>query len=287
MSYSEAHFLQSIAKKDEDATLVSFDKASGVAEVETNIALEALDIESLELYEPGQSPIDSSLLRDDATENPSDIVVRVIFGIFAVASILNLTTLILGFVPYWLLLFDETRQVAIIVFSITLTLCATFFCLMTWQRKTSLGLIFACAWAFTRLFTLGSLSALVTNIVPVFMDGLFFGQSVTIVLYTYFRPKFTDVGDYKYVRDATIAMAIASVLVWCIGIYIFIEENAWLYGAISFVLSAGACAYNWWTIKDLILNDSKYNLFRKDRELAAIEYYSKVLILVWNKLSGV
>lgn len=284
MAESDAYFLESVAKKDEDARLISYDRASGIAEVETGLSLEGIEFEALEFSNDGGTPLNTSLLRDDANNGLSDVSIRVIFGVFTVAAILNLMTLILGFVPYWLLLFDETKTVATIVFSITITLSCVFLCLMTWQRKTSLGLVFACAWAFTRLFALGSLSALVKNIVPVFMDAIFFGQSVTIVLYTYIRPKYNNTGTYKYIRDLTIAFSVVSFIVWIPGIYIFVEEKAWVYGIISFVVSAAVCVYNWWVVNELLLEGSKYNLSRKDRELASIEYYSRVLILLWNRL---
>ena len=278
MNNPEADFLQSIAKKDEDARITSY--GSGLSLIETE-----LDFQEIGLEEE-VSPIDHSLLRDDATGDISDVSIRVLFGVFGVAAVVNLMTMILGFIPYWLLLFDETRTVAVVVFSVTITLCAVFLGLMTWQRKSHLGIAFFACWIFTRLFMLGALSALVQNIVPIFMDAICFGQSATVVLYTYLRPKFTNV-EVVYVRDVTIMISVVSVLVWVLGIYIFIEEHAWLYGIILLVLSAGVCFYNWWTIQFMVTEGRTYSLSRKDREQATIEYYSRVVLKVWNKLIGV
>ena len=230
--------------------------------------------------------IDRDMLRDDAISAPSDVPIRIIFTIFSVASILNFMTMILGFVPYWLLLFDETRAVALTVHTIMITLCCVFYFLMAWQRKTALGIPFAGSWALTRLFTIGSLSAIVRNIVPIYFDVICFSQSATIVVYTYLRPKY-DNNESVYIRDITIGICAISLCVWLFGIYIFISEHAWIYGAGSFVLASLVCAYNWWTIKDIITDGKKYSLSRKDRELASIEYYTKVVLLLWNKITGV
>ena len=280
MSYPGSDLLQSIAKKDEDARITSY--GDGLSLIETE-----LDFQEIGLIEEDEiSPINSTLLRDDATGDISDVSIRVLFGVFGVAAVVNLMTMILGFVPYWLLLFDESRTVATIVFSVTITLCGVFLGLMTWQRKNHLGVAFFACWVFTRLFMLGSLSALVTNIVPLFMDAICFGQSATVVLYTYLRPKFTNI-ETVYVRDITIMISAVSGLIWVTGIYIFIEEHAWLYGFILLVLSAGVCLYNWWTINFMVTEGRTYSLSRPDREKATIEYYSRVVVLLWNRVTNV
>lgn len=282
-------FLTSLSKKDEDSRLTSYDPSTGEMSLHTRINLEETTFKDYHVSsEDNELTLDSDLLRRDAAAAPADVTIRIIFTIFCTNSVVFCITMLLGFIPYALLVFDETKQVAIVMTSVTGTLFVVLYFLMAWQRKVKLGLVMWISWCFTRMFFLGSISALVDNVVPIYTDVIFFACSISVVLYTVLYPhiyldQLSEQPEADLVKRATILMFGSGLVVWCIGIYIFIEEHAWIVAAICLPVFVAFCFYCRWQIQ-LVFRENRYSLSREDRELAVIQFYVDPLLLLARKI---
>lgn len=282
-------FLTSLSKKDEDSRLTAYDPSTGEMSLHTRIDLQETTFKDYQISaDDNQLSVDSDLLRRDAAAPPADVTIRIIFTIFCANSVVFCITMLLGFVPYALLVFDETKQVAIVLSSVTGTLFVVLYFLMAWQRKNKLGVVFWVSWCFTRMFFLGSISALVDNVVPIYTDVIFFACSISVVLYTVVYPRIysdqlSEQPEEDLVKRTLILMLVSGLVVWCIGIYIFIEEHAWIVALVCLPLFVAFCFYCRWQIQ-LVFRENRYNLSREDRELAVIQFYVDPLVMLARKI---
>lgn len=287
--------LDSIVKKDEDTTVLGVDYANGTVQIETSIDLSSdYDVVS---NDPADSPINRNLLRDDASGINSDVSIRIIFTVFSSMAVIHFATATIGILFYLVLLYDETKQVSIVILSISTTLCGVFYVLMTWQRKTYLSTLFAAQLVFFRSFVIASLSQLMGNELLYLMEFSYMFQTAALIIYTTKWPRNDPGGTTTdntraslYAKGALICVIIVSVVVWFIGILVFervfFKARIWLWGSLMFPFLLLICCYKWWYIRNMTMIDGgRYSISIDDRKLAVIEYYSEPLIILWNKLT--
>ena len=308
--------LDSIIKKDEDTRLLHVNQYTGSMELETSVDLTNQGF--CEVYDDGgvESPIDTALLRDDATGITGDMSIRIIFIVFSALAALHFATATVGILFYLVLLYDETKMVSIIVLSVSGTLCGGLYLLMAWQRKSYMGVVFASQFAFCRVFVIASMSQLIGNELLYLMEFTYLFQSAVLVVYTSRCPRnnVEELDDasqevsrvqrmcrsavcsnaYKsaYARRALVWTLCVSSSIWSIGLVIFqrvfFTERIWLWGLLMYPYIIGVCFYQWWYVGNMVMVDGgRYSLSVEDLKLSVIEYYTEPIVLIWNKFSGI
>lgn len=306
--------LESLVKKDEDAKVASYDPHSGSMQVETIVNLSEQDFCHVQPMDDFNSPIDTSLLRDDSLGPSSDVPVRIMFTVFSVTAAYHFATLTGGILFYLVLLYDETRQVSIVVCSITGTLCAVFYCLSAWQRKSFLGNIFFGLLAFVRILFIAALSQLIGNELLYLLELVYIFQSAVVVIYTTKWPRNDSMREEKetkeeripaifsrlwanayrsrYAKVALMWLLGVSTLVYTVGLIFFVsvffKEFIWLWGVIFYIVLFSACLYKWRYIGDMFaVNGGRYSVSTYHRKLAIIEYYTDPIVSAWNKVLAI
>jgi len=303
--------LESLVKKDEDAVLLSLDTRSGAMQVETSIDLSPQDF--YEVRDEGDdvrgSAIDSSMLRDDANGVNSDVAIRIVFTVFSAMTAYHFVTATVGVLFYLVLLYDESRLVAIVTCSVTGTLCVVMYCLAAWQRKNSKGMVFFAQLAFMRILLIASISQLIGNELLYLLEVAYLFQTASIVVYTTKWPRddpsthmgedaavagrwWANARNSRYAKVSFIWILVVSTVVWGAGLAlfasIFFRGFIWLWGIIFYVVLVAVCFYKWRYIGNMLIADGgRYSVSVDDRKLAVIEYYVDPCVLIWNKLSAI
>jgi len=84
---------------------------------------------------------------------------------------------------------------------------------------------------------IGIAAAVLGNISLLQLCCIYSGQSLAVVLMTEYSRHEIDV------VASTVFMALASLMVWCIGIYAFVKESDWLSSILVFIFGAAGVAY--------------------------------------------
>lgn len=298
--------LESLVKKDDDTRLLALDTRTGTMQVETSVDLSHQPAWQEEV-EPQQqqqgSPIDSSMLRDDANSISSDVPIRIIFTVYSVMTAYHFVTATVGILFYLVMLYDETRTVAIVICSVTGTLCAVLYALTAWQRKKPpRGIVFFAQLLFMRILLIAAISQLIGNELLYLLEVTYLFQCAVIIVYTVKWPRDEPYpsenedellwSKSKYAKVALIWILVVSTLVWGVGLVlfsrIFFRNFVWLWGIIFYVVLFLVCIYKWRYIGTMVVCDvTRYSISVEDRKLAVMEYYVEFALLAWNKLSSI
>lgn len=308
--------LESLVKKDDDSRLLSVDAASGSVQVETSIDLSTQNFCEVQPNDV-ESAIDSALLRDDANSANGDVSIRIIFTVSSALTAYHFVTCALGILFYLVLLYDESKQVSIIVCSVTATLCSVLYFLAAWQRKNYRGSVFFTELAFIRILLVAAISQIIGNELLYLAEIVYMFQGAVIVIYTTKWPRdmptveskeqeeqeqqqqerrrcgvlFRNAYESRYANVCLIWLLSVSTLVWVIGIIlfarVFFRELIWLWGPLLYLVIMLVCVYKWRYLGEMIADEGRYNISNDDRKLAVIEYYTDPIVMLWNKINGI
>lgn len=270
-------FEREVIKKDSDAQVV---KENGMVYLLTELDIDGLTEVTQEEY--GDDLLERGMLREEATEQPTDVPVRILFTVFSVNAIFCFAQLMIGFLPYWILRFDESRIASLVLSSMTFTAMVLFYGLMAWQRRTAVGSYFGAIWATSLIFLVASIAAMARNAVPIYMFVIFLAQHCALIGYVSYFTKL-DVTPIMYARRTLYASLSSGILVWILGIYLFIEEGAWITASVVLVLVVCNALYAWWKT-GRIIETSRYSLSFDDRAWASIEYYTDPLTMLHDRI---
>ena len=300
--------IEEIVKKDPDARIISLNADTGEMEIDTELNL--YDSSICQVIESDDdvsstSLIDTQMVRDDVSGVNGAVQIRIIFTVFSVLSVVHFIAISTGILIYFVLLYDESKLVAIVFASINGTLMAVFYTLTAWQRRTELGLIFGIGLLTVRVFIIAALSRLIDNEILYMLEVVYLYQTAFLSIYTTKRA-YPDNDDRREVqgwdmrilhnirksRYTSIAfywLLATSTLVWVAGILLFIHvlnrELVWLWAILSYPMMMAVCVYKCRFIGNMLLQDHKrYSLTLPDRKRAVLEYYVDPLVNLWNKL---
>lgn len=256
--------VESLFKKDDDATIYDVDNITGDLIIETR-----LDELPDEMYDV--TPTDSTLLEDELYGESMDIYVRMMQIVFLTNAMLAFMAITIGIVPY-MLLSIVNHAVAIYFFIGVCVACAISYILMVGLQRQFMVII----WAFTLCITLGSTSAVLNEFAPLQTATVVFLQSITLVAYTSISRRQIKVGL------AVLMMVGTGIIAWTIGIYAFVEQQDWVSAAIVLVLVLFFSLYSGWQAENI----DRYSLSQKDMINAIVHFYGDVVLSPLKMLKG-
>jgi hypothetical protein len=209
-----------LLKKDDDATILEYDPFGGLL-VETELT----QVDGLILDQADPAP-------DDPPEF-MDVFVRMVQVVFLVNAVLAFCAILLGIVPYFLLMLVPDKIALYATLGVGGLFAVAYLVMLIVQRQ---WIMIACGFVLTMF--LGALAALLRDAAPLQLATAVFMQSMTVTLYVAFSRR----GIEPWV--AGVAMLVAGVATWAVGIYAFVEQQDWTAGAVVLVLIALFAIYS-------------------------------------------
>jgi hypothetical protein len=257
MDQEVSELIHQIFKKDDDATIINVDEYTG------DILLES-SLDDLP-YEVVNIP--STLLLDESNQIAMDVMVRIIRILFLVNALLSFLTIMMGIVPFYILLTMPVNIARYVTIGLAVG-CTLTYLLMLISKSQVVILI----WMFLVCMTMGSICAVLKDIIPIQIATAVFMQSISIVFYTALSRRKLKVWL------SIIIMIVVGLLTWTIGIYAFINQQDWISAGIAFILTFLFAVYSGLEIHYV----DRYNLAKDSILSAIVKFYGDPVLQLFS-----
>lgn len=271
---TQEDLLQELHHKDEDIKILEIGR-DGSLYVETDIDLPESEFDQF---------ADPHSLTDEALSPSMSPWGRVIRTLMMTISFFSFITMTLGFIPYYILSFDEHRNITFFFVGSCSTLTGVSYiilCLVhvyVTEHPTRWRVILGLWWGCTWFFFVGTFAAAIRNITPLQGAGVTFLQSLLILVYITLHPRKRNPDDTYQVdgKRVFIYALMAGLLVWLVGLYVFVTQRDWLAAIFLFLFLIGSAAYiTWQTIRAT----GRYNISRESQVSCVIDYVTSPVII--------
>lgn len=202
---------------------------------------------------------------DDDTEETfviedSSVVVRIIRNLFISNSAYCFVICIWGIIPYYLMRFDAS-QLVIIILSIVVSILftVTYVSLFFWPEEP-IPLI---VWMFFLFMLINVLAAALKSLSPFQAVGICFAQQLGVLSYCFLAKRTLTV---VWTIIVTFIPALAT---WLLGLYVFLKEQDWISSIVLFVVFViGVSAYNSYEI--YLIGQKRFHL---KENIKVLNYY--------------
>lgn len=201
----DAHFLEDLLKKDEDAVVLT----STTFKTTANLGEEI--------------PPD-----EDLTVIPHvKVNIQIVRHLFVVHGMLSYLVSIFGIVPFYLLL--SVPYVSLVLLWASLGASIPLYWMLYWFRASPRWAVPACIlWALNGFVIICTLASVLRSMAPLQGTLIFFVESVAVILLGY---AFTAEIDCWW---AALVMASTGLAVWGLGLYAFVVEQDWITSGVLF-----------------------------------------------------
>lgn len=262
----EADFMYELGKKDPDATIQMIENHTDQLLIQTHVDME----ESGFLVRTGPQLtdlIDEELIERESKRRLVALEIRMLRFVFGVQMITALIVATLGYMLFYILNFDESRRISRITFIVSFVCMALVYAALVLTKTCADYIILPTMATFILIVSLwcGALSSMIHTMVPLLTCASVMTQCCAIYAYS-----LDDQGrDHIDAVYAAGYMFAGHLVAWCVGIFDFAREGAWMWAMIVFFFGLVHIAYATWQI----VNIDRYCLSRRDRILALLHFY--------------
>lgn len=265
----EGLLLESVAKRDDDATVIM---VGGQVYVETTEDLSALEPWDVRMEKScSWNCLNSNLLHDESHSVPPSVHTRIVRHVFLTNLLfLGISLFIALALSYWI----NNRGVLIALLSVFSTLFAALYVTLTWRRAEvhygwwETGFLFM---AISAGFILGATAGLSSTVAPFEWVASLWTQTIIVLLYAQWSPR--NITNWLVLSALLIA---ATMCAWALGIVAAFESHDWLSSGIVLLLSVCALFYQLHWIRNSV--DAPYSSSWRDLTVATMEFYGAPLV---------
>lgn len=271
----EGLLLESIAKRDDDATVTVVGNHLIVQTTENLSELEPWDVRVAKsrCCSSSWTVLDSDLLQNEAVAVPPSVHTRVVRHVFLTNLLFIGAALIIGLaVSYWI-----NKWVVLLSLLIVSSTCfAGFYILLVIRRSLveygwwEAGFVVL---AIMAGFIVGSTAGLTGNIGPFEWCATLWAQTMMVLMYAQWSPR--NMSNWFVLASL---MTAATMCVWALGIVAAFESHDWLSSGVVLLLSVCALFYQLAWIRKSV--DAPYSVSWRDLTVATMEFYGMLLIIV-------
>lgn len=169
----------------------------------------------------GMDVMDSNILESESSGPIADVGVKVTRFVFGAAFGQSLIIIALSFLVFTLSakIPIHDKKVALIVMWIITAVTLLLLTALRKSNKVAVGFLVVLTFELSLL--VGFISIILGNIAPIQFMAILFGQTTAIFGYTFISPRYIDL------RKAMVATIVATIIVWCLGIFAFYQDKDW------------------------------------------------------------
>ena len=255
--------LTELQKKDDDAQIVG--EENGYMYIDTSIELE---------HEIDIALSDPNMLAHEAERPMMDIFKQIARIMFVSVGSFSFVTMTLGFLPYEVLMVDESRQASLILLIVNSILAFIAYVVMTLYRKHEKAPFLLITWYFFHFMTTVSLSSFIRDLSPLQFCMITTVQAFSMFVYTYATNEKVDHWKAFYIQ------LLVGICAWLMGLYAFTQQRDWITACLLFLATILAAVYS--SIQ--LIHLDRYSMSDKDLVLCVIQYYGDPVIYLYNKI---
>lgn len=269
----EGFLFESIAKRDDDATVTVRDGHLFVETTEDLSALEPWEVrlENSRCCSSSCTLIDQDLLHNEAVAVPPSVHTRVVRHVFLTNLILIGAALVVGLaVSYWI----NKWAVLVALVSVSSTVFVGFYISLVMRRALveygwwEAGFI---VMSIAAGFMVGSTAGLTGNVGPFEWCATLWAQTIMVLLYAQWSPR--NMSNWFVLGSL---MTAATMSVWALGIVAAFESHDWLSSGVVLLLSVCALFYQLAWIRQSV--DAPYSVSWRDLTVATMDFYGLPLV---------
>lgn len=212
---------------------------------------------------------DDTLLIENSTKRMPDIRVRIIFYIFCCNAIFSMAAMLLGAIPYFYYLGLHYTHNGLLISLSVWAVCLLGLAFCTSRKYWIAAIVFGNVMWIAISGVVGFLSATIYNMSPLQFVGIFWAQSISMIMYTVQSPHNVE----KHM--CVILLVGATIVALALSIYTFTVEHDWISVAVLCVLSLALGAYNLLVIHR---TENRYDASWEQAVCAMSHYYCFDLI---------
>lgn len=258
--------LENLLKKDPDLGIRYDPDDPGITIIESD--LPDLDF----LIEGELTPVDDdyglTLFEKEENQVMMNVYVRIIQIIFLVNVVVAFTIILLGVVPYMLIINIPKNAGMYILIGLCVTSMIFYFLMAYFKSKPWIAI-----WVLLVALTLGAASAVIDDVAPLQAVTIIFAQSISMVVYTSISRRKIKVWLSIFL------MIFAGICVWLIGIYSFVKQQDWISAGVILGLSFVFALYSG---MEVFYSDN-YSLSEEHMTNAIISFYCDPVYIVTCK----
>lgn len=256
-------FEHDLLKKDPDALIEAIDDELGQVVITTSVDM----VKAGMLVRQGPQLtdlIDDQLLERESKRRRVPVKVRILRFVFLVQMVVALVVSSVGYIVFYILRFDENHKVGLTTFIVSFVCLGLVYAMLVWskQRADYIILPLLLLFVFDVALFVGSLSSLVGTLVPLLSCSTVMVQCCCVYAYSLDHQEVEPIHVLGY-------MFVGHLIAWLAGIFVFVREEAWLWGMILFFFGLFHVGYAAWQL----VNMDRYCLSQRDRILALLYFY--------------
>lgn len=262
---------ESVAKRDDDATLTVI---NGQTFVETTEDLSGLQSWDVRLNESCGTCtlLNAELLHDEAHAVPPSVHTNVVRHVFLTNLLfIGVAFVVALMVSYWI----NTWSTLVAIVSISSTVFVGLYITLTLRRKIveygwwEGGCI---AMSVSAGFMIGSTAGLSSNVGPFEWCAALWAQNMMVLMYAQWSPR--NMTNWLVLGAL---MTAATMCVWALGIVAAFESHDWISSGVVLLLSVLALFYQLAWLRNSV--DTPYSVSWRDLTVATLDFYG--MPIVW------